>query len=241
MYKHDIFIYSDGIDVSMGSNMESKKLTDGLTDDERKRLKELLAKTKPEELRVLMEEDMIPRFEWNSNLTAFKLLLRKVLQEPGIKDEELVEYLKERNKLTSKAKVNNYGYVFEETGLFRISNNKIYLTEIGKKIAEEFNDDEKFTIFEIVIMRGLQVQGAGYAVLHLINMTRGILREELTAKMEQLYGGKGRYFVSYFVRVFTQLKLIEKTNENGKAKYIPKYPVAWSNIGVPSASEESED
>jgi hypothetical protein len=90
-------------------------------------------------------------------------------------------------------------------------------------------------------MRGLQVQGAGYTVLNLINMTRGILREELMEKVEQLCGRKGRYFVSYFVRVFTHLELIEKTNENGKAKYVPKYPVAWSNIGVPSASDESED
>lgn len=212
-----------------------------LTEDERKKLKELLAKTEPEELKDLMEEDTLPRFEWNSNLTAFKLLMRKVLQEPGIKDEKLVEHLKGRNQLTTKAKADNYGYAFEETGLFRRSNNKIYLTEIGKKIAEEFNDDEKFTTFEIVIMRGLQAQGAGFTVLNLINMTRGILREELMEKMEQIYGRKGRYFVGYFVRVFTQLKLIEKVNENGKAKYIPKFPVAWSNIGIPPASDESED
>lgn len=212
-----------------------------LTEDERKKLKELLAKTGPEELRVLMKEDIIPRFEWNSSLKTFKILLRKVLQEPGIKDEKLVEYLKGRNLLTSKAKVNNYGYVFEETGLFRTSNSNVYLTEIGKTIAESFNDDEDFTTFEILIMRGLQVQGAGFTVLNLINMTRGILREDLMAKMEELYGGKGRYFAGYFVRVFKQLRLIEKTNENGKAKYVPKFPVAWSNIGVPSASEESDD
>jgi hypothetical protein len=215
--------------------------SDKLSEEEKKKLKELLAKAQPEELKVLMEEDMIPRFEWNSNLTAFKILIRKVLKEPGIKDEKLVEYLKGRNKLTSKAKVDNYGYVFEETGLFRTTNGKVYLTEIGRKIAKEFNDDEDFTTFEIVVMRGLQVQGAGFTVLNIINMTRGILREDLMAKMEDLYGGKGRYFTGYFVRVFKQLKLIEKTTENGKAKYIPKFPVAWSNIGVPSASEESED
>ena len=84
-----------------------------LTEDERKKLKELLAKTEPEELKDLMEEDTLPRFEWNSNLTAFKLLMRKVLQEPGIKDEKLVEHLKGRNQLTTKAKADNYGYAFE--------------------------------------------------------------------------------------------------------------------------------
>jgi hypothetical protein len=212
-----------------------------LTNEERKKLRELLAKTEPKELKALMGENIIPRFEWNSNLTAFKILLRKILKEPGIKDEDLVDYLKGRNLITNKAKVNNYGYVFEETGLFEINKNKIYLTEIGKTIAEKFNDNEDLTVFEILIMRGLQVQGAGFTVLNLVNMTRGILREELTKKMEELYGGKGKYFVGYFIRVFKQLKLIEKTNENGKAKYIPKFPVAWANIGVPSAIDESDD
>ena len=59
-----------------------------LTLEDRKKLKELLAKTEPEELKDLLEEDTLPRFEWNSNLTAFKLLMRKVLQEPGIKKEK---------------------------------------------------------------------------------------------------------------------------------------------------------
>jgi hypothetical protein len=212
-----------------------------LSVEERQRLKELLAKAEPEELKVLMEEEKIPRFEWNSNLIAFKQVLRKVLHEPGIKDENLVKYLISRGLLTSNAKVDNYGYVFTETNLFRIENkNKIHLTEIGKTIAELFNDDEDFTTLETVIMRGLQVQGAGFTVLHLITMTGGIFREDLTNQMKGFYGGKGTYFAGYFVRLYKQLNLIEKITENGRAKYIPKYPVAWSNNRVPSGTGDED-
>ena len=216
---------------------EKKKLSE----EEREKLKELLAKAEPEEIKVLMEEEKIPRFEWNSNLITFKQVLRKVLHEPGIKDENLVKYLIGRGLLTSNAKVENYGYVYTETNLFRIENkNKIHLTEIGKTIAGLFNDDEDFTTLETVIMRGLQVQGAGFTVLHLITMTKGIFREDLMNQMKGLYGGKGRYFAGYFVGVYKKLNLIEKITENGKAKYIPKYPVAWSNNRVPSTSEDDE-
>ncbi|WMT54115.1 hypothetical protein [Ferroplasma acidiphilum] len=214
-----------------------------LTEEEKQKLRELLAKTEPEELRNLMEEEKIPRFEWNSNLIAFKQVMRKVLQEPGIKDERLVKYLIDRGLLTKNANVDNYGYVYTETNLFRIENkNKIYLTNIGKTIAELFNDEEDLTILEIVIMRGLQVQGAGFTMLHLITMRgdTGVFREDLENKMKEYYGGKGTYFLGYYVRVFKQLNLIEKITENGKAKYIPKFPVAWSNNKVPSKPDDED-
>lgn len=212
-----------------------------LTEEEKQRLRELLAKTEPEELRALMEEEKIPRFEWNSNLIVFKQVMRKVLHEPGIKDEVLVKYLIDRGLLGNKANVDNYGYVYAETNLFRIeSKNKIYLTNIGKTIAEHFNDNEDLTTLETIIMRGLQVQGAGFSVLHLITVSGGIFREVLINKMKEYYGEKGKYFSDYFVGVFKQLNLIDKITENGKAKYIPKFPVAWSNNKVPSKPDDED-
>jgi len=212
-----------------------------LSEEEKQKLRELLAKAEPEELRNLMEEEKIPRFEWISNLITFKQVMRKVLHEPGIKDEVLVKYLIDRGLLTKNANVDNYGYVYTETNLFRIENkNKIYLTNIGKTIAELFNDEEDLTTLEIVIMRGLQVQGAGFTMLHLITVSGGIFREDLINKMKKYYGGKGKYFSDYFVGVFKQLNLIEKITENGKAKYIPKFPVAWSNNKVPSRPDDED-
>jgi len=212
-----------------------------LSVEEKQKLRELLAKAGPEELRVLMEEEKIPRLEWNSNLIVFKQVMRKVLHEPGIKDEVLVKYLFDRGLLTSNATVDNYGYVYTETNLFRIENkNKIYLTNIGKAIAELFNDDEDFTALETVIMRGLQVQGAGFTMLHIIIMSGGIFRENLRNKMKEYYGKKGEYFAGYFVGIFKQLNLIEKITESGKAKYIPKFPVAWSNNRVPSRPADED-
>ncbi len=205
-----------------------------LTEEERNKLEELLKKVAPEELestRKKIQGEELPMLWWNQNIIAMKLLLRKVLVDPGISEEKLVEFLRSKNLVTSRADVHNYGYVYNETNLFVIDERtgEVTLTDIGKKIAEIMDDDEYLKPMETVIMRGLQVQGAGYTVLHLIALNRGIFRKDLVRQMRELYKGEGgNYYGDYYVGVFKDLKLIKSEIINREARYIPTFPTAWA-------------
>jgi hypothetical protein len=205
----------------------------GLTSEERTKLEELLKKAHEEglgvEIRIILAG--LPRFEWGANLLAFKFILRKVLAQPQITYEELIEYMRSNGLASQKATVKNYGYVYNETGIFVKDNeNKVSLTPIGKSIAEAFDDNDEIRPLEMVILRGLQIQGAGFSLLHILSRSaNGIFREQLKEKMMELYGASGAYFVGYYTGLYKNLGLIRKETVNGKAKYLPMYPVTWGN------------
>jgi hypothetical protein len=107
---------------------------------------------------------------------------------------------------------------------------KIALTEFGMELAKLCTAKPELSTVEVVLFRGLQQQSAGYTFLSVIGRTgkKGILREALLKQMEEVYGrGNGDYFTGYYITIYTQLKLIMKTTEDGKARFRLTVPEAW--------------
>jgi hypothetical protein len=151
-----------------------------LNNEEMQQLKKLLNKLSPNqaqqvgldpvwaELKHTLKVPEVPAFQWNSNLEAFKSILRKLLKEGAQTEASIVKYLQSQGLVTGSATVDNYGYVYVETGLFTLVNDKIILTDIGKRIAELCTDAPELTTLELVLFRGLQQQSAGYTYLSIV-------------------------------------------------------------------------
>jgi hypothetical protein len=211
-----------------------------LTEDEREQLRRLLSKVPPQERKSLLTREEVPRFWWNSNLMAFKAVLKKVESSGEIPDEDLVKFLQSKGLLKESATTKNYGYTYNETGIFVVDDSgKVSLTVIGEELAKLFDNGTELRPIEVVVCRGLQQQAAGYAYLNIVGTNPGIHREELRQRMEELYGGTGRYYTGYYTRIFKQLKLIRRTTDQGKAKYWLTVPQAWSG-SVPEDESEEE-
>ena len=220
-----------------------------LNEQEIQQLKKLLSKLSPVQAQQVgvdptivenLKMPEVPSFQWNSNLVAFKTILRKLLKENVLSETNLVKYLQSQGLVTDSATVDNYGYVYSETGIFAIANGMATLTEVGKQIAELCTDSRELTSLEVVIFRGLQQQSAGYTYLSIIGSNPGIFREDLIKKMQDVYKpGNSRYYVGYYTRIFKQLKIVKRTTENGKARYWLTVPEAWE-LTPPDVPEDEE-
>ena len=220
-----------------------------LNEQEIQQLKKLLSKLSPVQAQQVgvdptivenLKMPEVPSFQWNSNLVAFKAILRKLLKENALSETNLVKYLQSQGLVTESATVDNYGYVYPETGIFAMAKGMVTLTEVGKQIAELCTDSRELTPFEVVVFRGLQQQSAGYTYLSIIGSNPGIFREDLIKKMQGTYKpGNSRYYVGYYTRIFKQLKLVKRTTENGKARYWLTVPEAWE-LTPPDVPEDEE-
>ena len=101
-----------------------------LNEQEIQKLKRLLSKLSPGQAQQVgvdptivenLKMPEVPSFQWNSNLVAFKAILRKLLKENALSETNLVKYLQSQGLVTESATVVNYGYVYPETGIFAMA------------------------------------------------------------------------------------------------------------------------
>lgn len=218
-----------------------------LTEEEKEQLEKLVGKMDSGEAKRFglklatrtLNVPQIPAFHWNSNLKAFKAAMKITEKASRISDEDILKGLKSRGLVSPTARVDNYGYTYNETGIFIEDEGMVSLTEIGTQIAKLFNDEENLNIVETIICRGLQQQSAGYTYLSILAEKPGIFRQDVVAKMMSIFGRQGKYYAGYYTNIFSQLGLIEKSSEDGKARYWLTVPRAWS--GKPPESPIDSD
>jgi hypothetical protein len=80
---------------------------------------------------------------------------------------------------------------------------------------------------------------AGYAYLNIVGQNPGISREELKSRLVELYGGKGRYYTGYYIRLFSQIGLIAKKREGRQMTYYLTVPESWTGE-APQIEEDEE-
>ena len=155
---------------------------------------------------------------------------------------ELKNHLRQLGYIQDESDKINYGIVYENTGIFIIDQDtkNASLTSVGKELAALFNEDHsEFTPLEMLILRGLQQQVAGYAYLNIVGQNPGISREELKSRLVELYGGKGRYYTGYYIRLFSQIGLIAKKREGRQMTYYLTVPESWTGE-APQIEEDEE-
>ncbi len=197
-----------------------------------------------------MKEERIPSFVWNSNPLAFKAALRYLLQNGDTRKGEVRDFLRKLELVVDRDNKCHIGIMYNRTGIFGVDDSRshgdpneeiVNLTPIGSELAALFDDNyEELTPLETVLCRGLQQQGAGYDVLHLIGSEPGIARDALIKHLEALHGGKGRYYAGYFVALLKKLQLVQAARKGRKVGYYLTVPAGWTEE-APEISENGED
>lgn len=207
---------------------------------DRNDLAEQLKKLSPEERRELLEEvegkDTIPILRWSSNPKAVKAAFNYVKREEPVTFEELRSYLNSEGHIDAEEGSYNFGIVYAEDGSFfkttgdRDANTEISLTDIGQQYAAVFDEQPGLRSIERTLLLGMQPYGSGFRFLSILEEHRdegGILREDLQEKMEEVYGGSGKYFTGYYSSWFNKLGLLEKERVGRKVKYSLAVPSEW--------------
>lgn len=203
-------------------------------------LAEQLKKLSPEERRELLEEvegeDTIPILRWSSNPKAVKAAFNYVGREGTVTFEELRSYLNNEGHIDADKGSYSFGIVDTEDGSFfntsgdRDADTEISLTDMGQQYAAVFDEQPGLRSIERTLLLGMQPYGSGFRFLSILEEHRdegGILREDLQEKMEETYGGSGKYFTGYYSSWFNKLGLLEKERVGRKVKYSLAVPSEW--------------
>jgi hypothetical protein len=203
-------------------------------------LAEQLKKLSPEERRELLEEvegeDTIPILRWSSNPEAVKAAFNYVREEGTVTFEELRSHLNNQGHIDAEEGSYSFGIVDTEDGPFfttsgdRDADTEISLTDMGQQYAAVFDNQPGLRSIERTLLLGMQPYGSGFRFLSILEEHRddgGILREDLQEKMEDAYGGSGKYFTGYYSSWFNKLGLLEKEQVGRKKKYSLAVPSEW--------------
>lgn len=207
---------------------------------DRNDLAEQLKKLSPEERKELLEEvegeDTIPILRWSSNPKAVKAAFNYVEREGTVTFEDLRSHLNTEGHIDAEKGSYNFGVVDTEDGPFfntngdRNAGTEITLTDKGQEYAAVFDEQSGLRSIERTLLLGMQPYGSGFRFLSILEEHRdegGILREDLQKKMEEAYGGSGKYFTGYYSSWFNKLGLLKKERVGRKVKYSLAVPSEW--------------